>query len=193
MKTEKAKKDMGSGLTWGIDLLLYSIFDQRVKQLQLGSFSQGDNELTAFERDFFGTSLVATYLANIVDAYASADNFDRGNQFEKKDPMTALLWSALFPGLGQIYLGDNVFDGAFSILHSAYWLNKGMTGNSTEKTWGLGVFGLYYVIELFSYNVANAHNEKAGKLMNQKRETLFWRPMIDPLRQRAALSGIYIF
>lgn len=180
-------------LSFGLNLGLYLVFDQRLKQIELGTYAQDEKDYYVFLRDFWGTGFATSYLGGIIDAYTSAQNLNSGNQFEKKDPMTALLWSALFPGLGQVYIGDNIYDGVFTILHGSYLLNRGIAGNKTEKTWGLGFFGLYYVISLFSYNAAVRHNEKVDKLIEEQKRELSIQPSLDLLSQRMVLNFNWSF
>ena len=164
-----------------LDLGLYFVFDQRVKQSDFSAlYTQDQQGYYLFTSNFFGSSVLTMYLANITDAYYSAENINRGNKFEKKDPMTALGLSAILPGAGQVYIGDNINDGVYSMLQGAYLLDRALYAtNNTEKSWSLGVFGLIYVAGLCSYNGAIRHNENTDKLLQEEKKNITFYPQFE--------------
>ena len=172
---QKYAGDEGKGnriLSGGIVNLgfIYYSLDQR---------SKAKDDLARYQYqylyDFFATSFVTGYIANIADAYFTAAEIGAGQYYVRKNPWEAAIRSAVLPGYGLIYAGDYV-NGIETILMVSYlafkYSNENYVVNTTSgpknvsKDLTMYLGGAYYLIGIVrSYFAADSFNNEV-KLKN---------------------------
>jgi len=160
-------------------------YSASVRDMESRNASVNDKWLDVTLRDYFLPDLLGNYFAGIIDAYFSAENINRGNNLEKKDMAKALWSTALVPGSGYLYVGDDIFNGVYFVVNDLYWGNMMLFGNTKgyisggsevnmDKIMGTTMYSIFWVWNFVgTYYSVMAHNERVEKLIGERKANDF--------------------